>query len=149
MRLSLTRIVLSVAALIAVAPATADAQDPAAPSGGATAPVAAPPSPFALSGGGNALLGRKVRFRGAVEERLAGRGVVVQYLDPATSAWTKQVRTTVRPDGSFVARWRARQTGQFQLRAIVRGEASSAAVSPELSLTVYRGAVATWYGPGF
>jgi len=149
LRLSLTRIVLSVAALIAVAPATADAQDPAAPSGGATAPVAAPPSPFALSGGGNALLGRKVRFRGAVEERLAGRGVVVQYLDPATSAWTKQVRTTVRPDGSFVARWRARQTGQFQLRAIVRGEASSAAVSPELSLTVYRGAVATWYGPGF
>ena len=140
---------LSVAALVAVAPATAGAQEPAAPSGGVTAPVAAPPSPFALSGGGNALLGKKVRFRGAVEERLAGRGVVVQYLDPATAAWTKQARATVKPDGTFVARWRARRTGQFQLRAIVRGEASSAAVSPELSLTVYRGAVATWYGPGF
>ncbi len=149
MRPSLTRIVLSVAALVAVAPATAGAQEPAAPSGGVTAPVAAPPSPFALSGGGNALLGKKVRFRGAVEERLAGRGVVVQYLDPATAAWTKQARATVKPDGTFVARWRARRTGQFQLRAIVRGEASSAAVSPELSLTVYRGAVATWYGPGF
>ena len=149
MRLSLTRIVLFVAALAAVAPATADAQEPAAPSGGATAPLAAPPSPFALSGGGNALLGRKVRFRGAVEERLAGRSVVVQYLDPATAVWTKQARTTVEPDGAFVARWRARKTGQFQLRAIVRGEASSAAVSPELPLTVFRGAVATWYGPGF
>ena len=84
MRSSLTRIVLFVAALAAVAPATADAQEPAAPSGGATAPASAPPSPFALSGGGNALLGRKVRFRGAVEQRLAGRTVVVQYLDPAT-----------------------------------------------------------------
>jgi rare lipoprotein A len=145
MRGSLT-LAMVVAAFAAVVPATAGAQEP---SGGATAPAAAPASPFALSDGGNALLGRKVRFRGAVEERLAGRSVVVQYLDPATSAWTKQARTTVKPDGTFVARWRARQTGQFQLRAIVRGEAASAAVSPELPLTVYRGAVATWYGPGF
>jgi rare lipoprotein A len=146
MRLSLTRIVLFVAALTAVAPATAVAQ---APSGGVEAPVAAPPSPLALSGGGNALVGRKVRFRGSVEERLAGRTVVVEYLDPATAVWTRQARTTVRDDGTFVARWRARETGQFQLRAVVRGGASSAAVSPELPLTVYRGAVATWYGPGF
>jgi peptidoglycan lytic transglycosylase len=143
MRLSLPRIVLFVAALAAVAPATAVAQ---APSGGAAAPVAAP---FALSGGGNALVGRKVRFRGSVEERLAGRAVVVQSLDPATTTWTRQARTTVREDGTFVARWRARETGQFQLRAVVRGGASSAAVSPELPLTVYRGALATWYGPGF
>src|SRR5215210_2334226 len=127
MRLSLTRIVLFVAAFAAVAPATAHAQ---APSGGVAAPVAAPPSPFALSGGGTALVGRNVRFRGAVEERLAGRAVVVQSLDPATAAWTKQARTTVKPDGTFIARWRARRTGQFQLRAVVRGGASSAAVSP-------------------
>ena len=148
MRGSLTRIVLFAAALAAVVPATAGAQEPAPPSGGATAPQSAP-SPFALSGGGNALLGRKVRFRGAVEKRLAGRKVVVQYLDPATQAWTRQARTTVKDDGTFLARWRARQTGQFQLRAVVSGEASSASVSPELPLTVYRGAVATWYGPGF
>jgi rare lipoprotein A len=146
MRLTLTRIVLSVAALAAVAPATAVAQ---APTGGVAAPQPAPASPFALSGGGSALAGAKVRFRGAVEERLAGRRVVVQSLDPATAAWTKQARTKVRSDGTFLARWRARETGQFQLRAVVRGGASSAAVSPELALTVYRGAVATWYGPGF
>ena len=149
MRGSLTRILLSVAALAAVVPATAGAQEPAPPSGGATAPPARPASPFALSGGGNALLGRKVRFRGAVEKRLAGRRVVVQYLDPARAAWTRQARTTVKDDGTFIARWRARRTGQFQLRAVVTGEASSASVSPELPLTVYRGAVATWYGPGF
>ncbi len=149
MRSSLTRMVLFVAALAAVVPATADAQAPGPLSGGAPAPVSAPASPFALSGGGNALLGRKVRFRGAVEQRLAGRTVVVQYLDSATQTWTRQARATVQPDGSFIARWRARRTGQFQLRAVVRGEASSASVSPELPLTVYRGAVATWYGPGF
>ena len=148
MRGSLTRIVPFLAALAAVAPATAGAQAPGAPTGGAAAPQSAP-SPFALSGGGNALLGRRVRFRGAVAARLAGRTVIVEYLDPATAAWTRQARTTVRPDGTFLARWLARHPGRFQLRARVVSEASSASVSPELPLTVYRGAVATWYGPGF
>jgi rare lipoprotein A len=150
MRGSLTRIVSFLVALAAIAPATAGAQEPAAtPSGGATAPAAAPPSPFALSGGGNALLGRKVRFRGAVEPRLAGRTVVVQYLDPLTQAWTPQARTTIASDGTFLARWRARHLGQFRLRSVVSGAARSASVSPELALTVYRPAIATWYGPGF
>jgi rare lipoprotein A len=142
---SLARIVSFLVALAAIAPATADAQA----TGGATAPESAPPSPFALSGGGNALLGRKVRFRGAVEPRLAGRTVVVQYLDPVTQAWTPQARTTVEPDGTFLARWRARHTGVFRLRSVVSGQAQSAVVSPELSLTIYRPAIATWYGPGF
>jgi hypothetical protein len=143
---SLRRIGMVLAALAAVAPATAVAQ---APSGGAPAPVAGPPSPFALSGGGSALLGHKVRFRGSVARRLAGRSVVVQSLDPATQAWTAQAHTTVADDGSFLARWRARQTGQFEVRSVVSGSAHSAAVSPTLPLTVYRPALATWYGPGF
>ena len=145
MRSLTTRLVTSLAALAAVLPATALAQTP---SGGAVAP-AAQPSPFALSGGGNALLGKKVRFRGAVEPRLAGRTVVIQSLDPSTQAWTKQAQTTVEPDGTFIARWRARRIGQFRLRALVGGEALSSSASPELPLTVFRPAIATWYGPGF
>ena len=141
-----TYLLTSLAALAAVAPASALAQDPA-PSGGAEAP-SGQPSPFALSGGGNALLGRKVRFRGAVEPRLAGRDVVVQYLDPATRAWTKQAVTAVQPDGSFIARWTARRIGQFQLRAVIGGEAQSASASPELPLTVFKPAIATFFGPG-
>jgi hypothetical protein len=146
-----TRIVPFLAALAAVLPATAAAQTTAPPTGGATAPVpaAAPPSPFAISGGGTALVGAKVRFRGKVARRLARRTVRVQQLDPATQRWTVLARTTVRRDGHFLARWRARQTGQFRLRAVVRREASSASVSPELPLTVFRAAVASWYGPGF
>ena len=108
-----------------------------------------PPSPFAISGGGNALLGKKVRFRGAVEPRFAGHTVLVQYLDPVTQAWTKQARTTVKPDGTFIARWKARRIGQFRMRALVGGEAQTASASPELPLTVFRPAIATWYGPGF
>ena len=145
MRSQLTRIATSLAALAAVLPATALAQ---APSGGAEAPAGGP-SPFALSGGGNALLGKNVRFRGAVEHRLAGRPVVIESLDPSTQAWTKQARTRVGPDGTFIARWRARRIGQFRLRALVGGEAQSSSASPELPLTVFRPAIATWYGPGF
>ncbi len=144
MRGTLTRTVVLIAAF-AVMSSSAYAQ---APSGGAQAPTG-PPSPFALSGGGNALLGNKVRFRGVVDSKFAGHKVVVQYVDPTTQAWTKQATTTVRPDGTFVARWKPRQIGQFRTRAIVRGRARAASASPELPLNVFRPAVATWYGPGF
>ena len=145
MRSLTTRIVPFLAAIAAALPASALAQ---APTGGTQAP-SGQPSPFAISGGGNALLGKKVRFRGAVEPRFAGHAVLVQYLDPATQAWRKQARTTVEPDGTFLARWKARRVGQFRMRALVGGEARTASASPELPLTVFRPAIATWYGPGF
>jgi hypothetical protein len=138
-----TRIVL-IAAFAVAMPATALAQEP---SGGAEAPTG-PPPPFQLSGGGNALVGKKVRFRGTVEPKLAGHKVVVQYLDPIAQKWTKQARTRVREDGTFVARWKPKRVGQFRTRAIIGG-AQAASASPELALNVFRPAVATWYGPGF
>jgi rare lipoprotein A len=58
-------------------------------------------------------------------------------------------------DGSFAARWRPRAPGRFVLRAVV-DDASSAGTggtdtrtSATRPLTVYRLAMATWYGPGF
>ena len=146
MRTLTIRIAVLIAAFAVISP-SALAQEP---SGGAEAPAAAPaPAPFRLSGGGGALLGKKVRFRGAVDAKLAGRPVVVQSFDPATEAWTKQAKTTVKPDGTFLARWKARKLGQFRTRALIGGSARAAAASPELTLTVFRGALATWYGPGF
>ena len=146
MRTRISRIVTCVAALAAMAPATAAAQ---APSGGAEAP-SFEPAPFALSGGGNALLGHKVRFRGTVEARFAGRPIVVEAFDPVTQAWAPQADGTVQPDGTFLVRWKARRIGQFRTRAIIGGGggAQSASASPELPLTVFRPAIATWYGPG-
>ena len=73
----------------------------------------------------------------------------MQYLDPTTQSWTRQARTTVKQDGTFVARWKPKRVGQFRTRALVGGEAQAASASPELALNVFRPAVATWYGPGF
>jgi rare lipoprotein A len=146
MRTLTIRFAVLIAAFAVISP-SALAQEP---SGGATAPAAAPaPAPFRLSGGGGALLGKKVRFRGTVDAKLAGRPVVVQSLDPVTEAWTKQAKTTVKPDGTFLARWKARKIGQFRTRALIGGSARTASASPELTLTVFRPAIATWYGPGF
>lgn len=146
MRALTLRIAVTIAAFAVIAP-SALAQEP---SGGAQAPAAAPaPAPFRLSGGGAALLGKKVRFRGTVDAKLAGRKAVVQQFDPATETWAKQAKATVKPNGTFVARWKPKRIGQFRTRALIGGSARAAAASPELTLTVFRGALATWYGPGF
>jgi len=97
MRTLTIRFAVLIAAFAVISP-SALAQEP---SGGATAPAAAP-APFRLSGGGGALLGKKVRFRGTVDAKLAGRPVVVQAFDPATAAWTKQAKTTVKDDGTGI-----------------------------------------------
>jgi rare lipoprotein A len=132
-------------ALAAVAPATAHAQ---ASTGGTAAPSGAPGA-FALSGGGHAMVGRSVRFRGTVDRGHAGRTVVVESFSARKGAWTSEATATVAADGSFLARWRPLHIGRFPTRAVVStGEASTAAASPELPLTVYRPAGATWYGPG-
>jgi len=147
MKTRILRLLLSLAVLGAVAPAGSSAQV-VAPTGGAES---AQPSPFALSGDGGVLLGRVVRFRGAVNRSEAGRSVAVERKDPATGAWLREASATVERDGSFLARWRPRQSGRFSTRAVVlRGDrARAATASPELPLTVYKPALATWYGPGF
>ena len=123
MRTLTIRFAVLIAAFAVISP-SALAQEP---SGGATAPAAAPaPAPFRLSGGGGALLGKKVRFRGTVDAKLAGRPVVVQSFDPVTEAWTKQAKATVKPDGTFLARWKARKIGQFRTRALIGGSARTA-----------------------
>jgi hypothetical protein len=146
MKTRISCLLLSLAVLGAV-PAASSAQA-TAPTGGVEA---APPSPFALSGGGGVMLGRMVRFRGAVGRSEAGRTVAVERRDAATGAWLRETTATVGRDGAFLARWRPRRSGRFTTRAVVLrdGRASAATASPELSLTVYKPALATWYGPGF
>lgn len=146
MQTRILRILPVLAVFGALLPASAQAQ--ATPTGGTPIP---PPSPFALSGSGHVLLGHAVRFRGAVERSDAGRTVTIERLDALTQAWTPEATTAVAPDGSFVASWHPRHSGRFQTRAVVArdGAAGASAASPELALTVYRPALATWYGPGF
>jgi rare lipoprotein A len=151
----LTLCVFALAALAAVP--TAAAGDP--PTGG----VAAPPPPategvisasgpqVAIATRAGTMRGKIARFRGSVPTQAAGRRVAIERFDQATQAWTAVARTTVARDGRYVARWRAKLVGEHRIRAVLyaASQASAANASPELSVTVHRPAVATWYGPGF
>ena len=55
------------------------------------------------------------------------------------------------PDGTFLARWRTDEIGSFAVRALIAGTQVQAADAAPLttSVTVYRPARATWFGPGF
>jgi hypothetical protein len=128
---------------LAVAPA-ARAQSP----GGVAAPVMAPPAPaLTASSGGltvsalpDQTLGQVARFSGSAP---AGRRVRLQRLDAKTRRWRQVARATADASGAFVARWRPDHIGPTALRAILH------TTTAPLSVTVYKPALATWYGPGF
>jgi hypothetical protein len=101
-----------------------------------------------------AYVGRTVRIGGSVTDG-AGRQVRLEARDPA-GAWYSVATVESGHDGTFSARWKPRAPGRFALRAVVVGEAASASTggtdtrtSAMRPLTVYRLAMATWYGPGF
>jgi|1186.fasta_scaffold40918_1 rare lipoprotein A len=139
---------------VAVTAPAASAQAP--PTGGT--PAAPSSSTVSATNGAvaivtrvDALLRRTARFRGSVSPAYAGRTVGIERFDPLVGAWTPVATATVGADGSYLARWRADVLGVLRIRAVVQapGQASAAGASPDVSVTVYRQALATWYGPGF
>ena len=151
MRPPARRIAMLLAACLLGAPAAARSAEP--PSTGGTS---APESDPALVATAHVLVGRVARFRGSFTARDAGRSVSVERFDAGTG-WTEVAATTVRSDGSYAARWRTDVAGRHRARAVLRrpgiedGGAALLSASPvqETSMTVYRPAVASWYGPGF
>ncbi len=129
-------------------PATAAAQS----TGGTAAPEAtpAPAADSPLVVGPKALLGRATRVRGTVSRRHRGRIVRIQRFDDAAGTWRSEARTTVERDGTFAARWRPRALGPVRVRALIQRRSSARATTalPEVAVTVYKPAMATWYGPG-
>jgi rare lipoprotein A len=112
---------------------TAGAQ---APTGGS---VAADPG---------ALRGQVTRFRGVLPDLAPGATVQVQRLD-AARGWVAEATGPAGAGGAFVIPWRPRVVGRFTVRAVAAGAAArAAAAAPTAPVTVYRPAVATWYGPG-
>lgn len=141
---------MSVALALPVPAAAADTGGLAAPSPGAGAEAVDPE--FRLSARRAVFVKRAMRIKGAAP-RAAGREVQVQWLDPA-GTW--QVATTVRADatGAFATTWTPPHVGRFKLRAVLGPGAASAQAQPARAsaprtVTVYRPAKATWYGPGF
>jgi hypothetical protein len=107
-----------------------------------------------LAARASAFLRGQLRFTGSVSPAAAGEIVEIERSGRQTQGqWTPTTHATVRRDGSFAATWPANHIGQFAMRAVVkptrRHRARAASVSPPLTVTVYRLAIATIYGPGF
>lgn len=102
------------------------------------------------------LLGDDVTISGALASA-ANAKVRVERRDPVTGEWTAIGRDTAGPDGSFSISWETDEIGAYQLRAVpdstpavtTATTANSTAGTPTGFTTVFRPAVATWYGPGF
>jgi len=123
-------------------PAPAGAQAPP------PTPPAATPAGATLVAAPGALRGRVTRFRGVLPDVPAGGTVQIQRLDPA-AGWVPEATALAGDGGTFVARWRPKTLGHFTLRAVAPGQqVQAAAAAPTAPVTVYRPAVATWYGPG-
>ncbi|HEX7298592.1 MAG TPA: septal ring lytic transglycosylase RlpA family protein [Solirubrobacteraceae bacterium] len=135
---TLSALICATACAPAVGVGSAAADDPS--------PLAAP-SLFTRPG---EMLGQTLRFRGALGTDQAGRTLQIQRQQPDGS-WMPTATAIVASDGSFVARWRTDAIGRFAVRALVAGsEAQAAAEAPlTTSVTIYRPARATWFGPGF
>src|SRR4051794_37269501 len=124
----------TVATLACAGPAVADTADP----GGATYPDTA-------SSGRQAMLGQVVTFRG---NALSGTHMAVQRLDKGR--WVTVAHATAGKSGRYVASWRTDHAGVFKVRTVPSGGASvrASAVEDAQRMTVYRQAVATWFGKG-
>src|SRR5919199_3156032 len=106
------------------------------------------------SGGGTlaadrgALRGQVTHLHGVLPGVAPGATVQIQRLDPARG-WVAEASGAAGAGGVFVVRWRPRVVGRFTVRAVAAGAAARAATAaPTTPGTVYRPAVATWYGPG-
>jgi rare lipoprotein A len=127
-------------------PAAAAAQEPSP--GGVAAPVMAPVVEAVTASSGRVsvsalpdqTLGVVARYSGSAP---AGRLVRVQRLDAATQRWRPVAHARADASGAYVAHWRPDHIGPTALRAVAAGSAAP------LTVTVYKPALATWYGPGF
>ena len=99
------------------------------------------------------MLRRQLSFTGNAGSNHAGQTVEIQRLGHQTNwQWANTAHATVASDGSFSAAWPTNHIGRFSVRALPVGQATSAYASsavPTLTITVYRQAIATIYGPGF
>lgn len=102
----------------------------------------------------SALLRKQMRFNGSVASSAAGKIVEIERRGRQTNGtWAQTTHGTVGPDGSFSAVWPVNHIGRFSIRAVVKSNLATVSrapsASPTLTVTVYRPAIATQYGPGF
>ncbi|HEU4703798.1 MAG TPA: septal ring lytic transglycosylase RlpA family protein [Conexibacter sp.] len=95
-----------------------------------------------------ALLRGRLRISGTAP---SGAGSVTIQRRDGTAQWAPVASAAVAADGRFVALWRPNRTGALQLRAVTGAPAAGVAGdepgAPQLSVSVYRPGIASWYGP--
>jgi rare lipoprotein A len=85
--------------------------------------------------------------RGRLRPALRGRMVRVQLRTPP--GWRTVDRARTRRGGRFAAAWRPSGIGRYRLRVRFHGDGAAAGARDRLPrVHVYRGAHASWYGPG-
>ncbi|HEY8765367.1 MAG TPA: septal ring lytic transglycosylase RlpA family protein [Solirubrobacteraceae bacterium] len=102
----------------------------------------------------SAMLRNQLSFSGHVASSAAGQIVEIERRGRQTGwTWRPTTHGSVGSGGSFSAVWPANHIGRFSIRAVVAPRAAAitraAPASPTLTVTVYRPAIATQYGPGF
>jgi rare lipoprotein A len=114
------------------------------------------PSTYSLVVKPIAVLHRQLVARGTMPGA-QHRRVILQRFDQQRG-WRNVARTRVHSTGRFKVKWTADHMGRMSLRAILAAHsvarASSSAnagaiTAPTAKVTVYRPAMATFYGPGF
>jgi hypothetical protein len=153
-RLAIPGLCAGLLALPAGAAAGADGGTSAPPS---SAPISGPASatPTAVAGAlsvtPSSLLEHQVAaISGSVGAVDGGHPIWLQVRQ-GQGVWISVLRATAAANGSFTISWPASHSGVLSLRVVSSpvATASSLTATPQASLEVYRGIVATWYGPGF
>ena len=100
-----------------------------------------------------ALRGEPLYVRGTLPGA-AKRRVILQRLDSA-GRWRTARRGRVRSNERFRIRWRASPSGRQSLRVVIaprrgarRGSQARAGTAPVAKISIYRRAMATYFGPG-
>jgi hypothetical protein len=125
-----------------------------AASGGSGVAVPGPPSATAahtasVSGNGITLTGREATMNGGwlpLQGTVspAAQGDTVELQQQSGSTWTTVATATTAANGAFHVTWHPHIWGTVPVRATLAG---GSRVSPALTVTVYRSAIATLYGP--
>ena len=101
----------------------------------------------------SAMLRGHLHIGGQVASSDAGETVQIQRMGKQTRwQWVATAAATVAADGTFDAVWKVNHIGRFDLRAVVLNTgtaANDAGPSPSVTITAFRPARATFYGPGF
>jgi len=125
---------------------------PAPPTQSGNRPVSASGSGITILSHASGFLRNHVRFTGSVPASARGQVVEIERRGHETDwNWAPTAHSTVGSDGSFSVTWRANHIGRFAFRAILQSASGlrAAGASPTVTVTVYRVATATQYGPGF